>query len=278
MRIDAHHHLWRYDAAEFDWIDDRMAAIRRDFLPETFAPVLQSANLDGCVAVQARQSVAETEFLLETARHHRRVRGVVGWAPLADPGVGALLDHWAGDALFKGVRHVVQGETDPAFLERPAFNAGLREVTARGLSYDLLIRAHQLPAAIAFVDRHPAQRFVLDHAGKPCAAGRPPAEWCRWINELARRPHVSCKFSGLVTEVPGWTWTEDLLQPYFDTVLAAFGPRRVMFGSDWPVCLVATDYRHWADACARFTSTLAADEQSAFWGDNAVAFYRLQPC
>lgn len=275
MRIDAHQHFWHYTSAGYSWIDDSMDVIRRDFLPESLAPLLADARLDGTVAVQARQSLEETEFLLDLARHHPAIRGVVGWAPLADSGVGELLDRWAMNPAFKGVRHVVQGESDPDFLDRPDFNAGLREVTTRQLTYDLLIYAHQLPAATAFVDRHPGQRFVLDHIAKPRVDGEPPAAWRRQLAELARRPNVSCKFSGVVTEVPGRRWTPSLLRPYFECVLAAFGPGRVLFGSDWPVCLVASDYSRWVDTCTLLTANLSSAEQARFWGGNATDFYRL---
>ena len=241
MTVDAHQHFWRYTPEEFGWLEGPLAALRRDFLPAELAPLLAAAGVTGTVAVQARQSLAETQWLLDLARAHPFIRGVVGWVPLAAPDVGKILDRFAGQPRLKGVRHVVQAE--PAgFLDAPAFNAGLREVTARGLTYDLLVFARQLEEATRFVDRHPAQAFVLDHIAKPVVQGPPPAEWRRQLRELARREHVGCKFSGVVTEVPGGRWTPALLRPYFEEVLAAFGPHRLMFGSDWPVCLAASDY------------------------------------
>lgn len=275
MRIDSHQHFWAYNPAEYGWIDDSLAALRRDFGPDDLAPLLATNDFDGAVAVQARQSLVETRWLLGLARRHTFIRGVVGWVPLADPGVGRILDELTSDPSFKGVRHVVQGEPDPAFLEGPAFNAGLRELTARGLAYDLLIVARQLPAAIAFVDRHPGQRFVLDHIAKPQVKGPPPEDWRRNVFELARRPHVSCKFSGVVTEVPGRAWTPDLIRPYFDVMLSAFGPQRVMFGSDWPVCLVASDYSRWVRCCESCAEGLTTTERARLFGGTAADFYRL---
>ncbi|ACB74708.1 amidohydrolase family protein [Opitutus terrae] len=276
MQIDAHQHFWRYRAADYGWIDDSLQAIRRDFLPADLAPHLSTVGLDGSVAVQARQSLAETEWLLQLAAAHPLVKGVVGWLPLADEGarIGALLDRFAANPRFKGLRHVLQAEPDGYFADAK-FNEALEEVSARGLTYDLLIFARQLPTAVAWADRHPSLRIVLDHIAKPVVQGAPPREWREQLRELARRERICCKFSGVVTEVPGWHWTPELLRPYFDVALETFGPRRLMFGSDWPVCLVAADYARWfafVDDCVR---TLSADERAAVLGGTATAFYRL---
>jgi L-fuconolactonase len=275
MRIDAHQHFWRYTAEEYGWIDDRMRAIRQDFHPETLVPLLAANRIDGTVAVQARQTLAETHWLLDLARRHTLIKGVVGWVPLADPTVSDTLDALAKDGRFRGVRHVVQAESDPAFLDGPAFNAGLRAVSERNLVYDLLIVAHQLPSSIALVDRHPAQVFVLDHIAKPVVEGPPPADWRAQIRDLARRENVSCKFSGVVTEVLGWQGTPELLRPYFEVVLEAFGARRLMFGSDWPVCLVATGYAAWVDLVESYTAALSVDERYRIFGGTAAEVYRL---
>lgn len=276
MKIDAHQHFWRYTPEEYDWISDDMGAIRRNFYPADLAPLLAAARVDGTVAVQARQLLEETMQLLEHTQRHPFIRGVVGWVPLTDPKITRLLDELRGEKKLKGVRHVLQGEPD-AFMADPAFNAGLRAVTERGLSYDLLVRAPQLPAAIALVDRHPSLPFVLDHIAKPVISGAPPAEWRRDLAELARRPNVCCKFSGLVTEVPGRAWTPELLWPYFDVVLALFGPDRLMFGSDWPVCLVATEYTRWDRFIESCVTGLAPAERKGILGDTAARFYRLTP-
>lgn len=274
MRIDAHQHFWRYTPAEYGWIDEPMRAIRRDFLPADLAPLLAAHRVDGTVAVEARMDLREVRWLLELARAHSFIRGVVGWVPLTDPALGGILDTLIADPCFKGARHVVQGQP-PGFLDDPAFNAGVRELTARRLTYDILIFAHQLEEAIRFVDRHPNQAFILDHIAKPVVSGPPPAAWARALGELARRPNVACKFSGVVTEVPGWTWTPDLLQPYFESALAAFGADRLMFGSDWPVCLVASDYARWFAFVDSATAALSAPERERILGGTATAVYRL---
>lgn len=259
--IDAHQHFWKYSPTEYDWIDDKMARIRRDFLPDDLAPILAAAGVGGSVAVQARQTLEETAWLLDLARQSSLIRGVVGWVPLAESGVEKHLDRFAASSAMKGVRHVVQGEPE-GFLDRPEFNAGIREVTARNLVYDLLIFARQLPEAIRFVDRHPNQLFVVDHIAKPRVSGAPDPTWAGGMRELARRPNVRCKFSGVVTEIPDWKWTPGLMKPYLDVVLEAFGPSRLMFGSDWPVCLVAISYGAWADCVRSFVKSLSPDEQA----------------
>ncbi len=276
MRIDAHQHFWHYSAAEYAWIDEPMAALRRDFLPADLAPLLAAAGVDGSVAVQARQTVAETDWLLELATDHPSIKGVVGWLPLDRLGaeIGRLLEWYAAHPKFKGVRHVLQGEPD-AYFARPGFNAALREVAARGLAYDLLVFSRQLPAALAWIDQHPQLRVVVDHIAKPVVQGPPPTEWRTHLRELARRERVHCKFSGVVTEVPGWRWTPEQLRPYFEVALEAFGPRRLMFGSDWPVCLVASEYALWAGFVEDCVAPLGGDERAAVLGDTATAFYQL---
>lgn len=274
MKIDAHHHCWRYTAEEFDWISHEMRVIRRDFSPTDLVPELAATGIDGTVVVQARQTMAETNFLLGLTHHHSMIKGVVGWVPLIDPQVGRLLDQLQLYKKLKGVRHVLQGEPD-SYMAQPAFDAGLKAVAAHGLRYDLLVKAPQLPAAIQLVDRHPTLSFVLDHIAKPVVAGAPPAEWCRYIAELARRPNVCCKFSGVVTEIPGFQWTPELLRPYFDVVLKAFGSDRLMFGSDWPVCLVASDYVRWYRFVEACTASLTPDERQNILGGTATRFYRL---
>ena len=276
MRIDAHQHFWRYSAAEYEWIDDDLGALRRDFLPADLAPSLSAARLDGTVAVQARQSLAETDWLLALSDASPLIKGVVGWVPLATsgPAIGATLDRYASHPRFKGVRHVLQAEPDAYFADA-AFNAALREVARRELTYDLLIFARQLPAALAWAREHESPRVVLDHIAKPVVNGTPSPEWRASLHELARHPNIFCKFSGVVTEVPGWRWSADLVRPYFDIALEAFGPERLMFGSDWPVCLVATDYARWHALVESFTQPLTPAERDAILGGTATRAYRL---
>lgn len=275
MRIDAHHHFWRYDPVDYGWIDDAMRVIRRDFLPADLECELRAAGVDGVVSVQARQSLAETRWLLELAARHDFIRGVVGWVDLRAPALGAQLDEFSAQPKLKGVRHVVQAEPDDEFILGEAFNRGVAALRGRGLVYDILIFARHLGPAAQFVDRHPDQVFVLDHIAKPAIRAGEIAAWRTRLRELARRPHVYCKLSGLVTEADYTRWTEEQLQPYFETVLEAFGPRRLMFGSDWPVCLVACDYARWARLVERWVAPLSADEQARVLGGTAVEAYQL---
>ena len=277
MKIDAHQHFWRYDPIQYDWINDAMSVIRRDFLPSDLAPLADAAGITGTVAVQARQSLDETDWLIAlAAAHPQLIKGVVGWVPLRDQGaaIARTLDRYAAHPVLKGVRHVLQGEPDSYFTDA-SFNAALAVLAHRGLRYDLLVFARQLPESIALADRHPGLSIVLDHIAKPVVDGPPPADWTSHIRELARRDHVCCKFSGVVTEVPGWKWTPELLRPYFNVVLEAFGPGRLMFGSDWPVCQVAAGYLDWHRFVESCVAPLSADERAAILGGNAAAFYRL---
>lgn len=277
MKIDSHQHLWRYDPVEYDWIPADPPALRRDYLIADLIRELDSAHVNAAIAVQARQSLEENDFLLAQAdASGGRIRGVVGWVDLAAPDVDSTLARYAARRRFVGVRHVVQGESDPAFLARPAFNDGVARLRHHGLIYDLLIYAPQLPAAIAFVDRHPAQPFVLDHIGKPAIApGAFDDAWARDFRELAKRPHVVCKLSGVVTEVRAASWNADLIRPYLDLAVEVFGPARLMFGSDWPVCRLRTEYGDWVATLQQLTRQWSAAEQVAFWGGTAKNAYRI---
>lgn len=277
MKIDSHQHLWRFDPIEYGWIADEATALRRDYLWQDLARELDASAIDAAVAVQARQSLAENDFLLDQADASRgRIRGVVGWVDLAADDVDGTLARYASRPRFVGVRHVVQSEPDPDFLARPAFNRGVAKLRAHGLVYDILIYAPQLPAAIAFVDRHPAQPFVLDHIAKPVIVdGRFDETWARDFREIARRANVTCKLSGVVTEVRGRDWDAAVIQPYLDLAIEAFGPARLMFGSDWPVCRLRTEYGDWVQTLQRLTSRWSAAEQAAFWGNTAATTYGL---
>ncbi|MGA8529952.1 MAG: amidohydrolase family protein [Acidobacteriaceae bacterium] len=274
MRIDTHHHFWHYSPDEYGWIDDTMAAIRRDFLPDDLAAEIAGAGVDGVISVQACQTIAETEWLLAMAAAHPWIRGVVGWVPLADPAAPALLERMAANRALRGVRHVLQGEPD-SYMDRVDFNAGLAQLYPLQLAYDILIYHHQLTAAIRLVDRHPNQVFILDHIAKPDIRKGSLQPWARDLAELAQRPHVFCKLSGVVTEADYASWTYDRILPYMETALVAFGPERMMFGSDWPVCRVAASYADWIRTAERFTASLSATEQQALFAETAVRAYRL---
>lgn len=276
MRIDAHQHLWKYDPVEYDWIDDAMSVIRRDFLPDDLLGVTREAGVAGVVSVQARQTLEETRWLLELTDQHDFIRGVVGWVPLVSQRVGEELDRFAANRKLRGVRHVLQGEADERYMLRDDFNAGIRGLKPRGLAYDILIFERQLPQTIEFVDRHPDQAFVLDHVAKPRIRENALSPWRENIRELARRDNVFCKISGMVTEADYRQWTVDQLRPYVEIVLEAFGPRRLMVGSDWPVCLVACGYRRWWEVIEELIAGLSADEQREILGGTAIRAYRLQ--
>jgi L-fuconolactonase len=274
-RIDAHQHFWRYRPVDYDWIDESMAALRRDFLPADAAREMAAIGFDGCVAVQARQTIDETRWLLTLADAHPFIVGVVGWVDLQASDVGRQLEEVARHPRLVGVRHVVQSEPDDRFLLRPSFCAGLALLESFGLAYDLLVYSRQLPAAIELVDRFPAQRFVLDHLGKPDIRGGGFEVWERGVRALASRPHVWAKLSGLITEADWVRWTPDDLWPYVDVALDAFGPARLMIGSDWPVCTVAGSYRRAMSVVIDYLERRQPAERDGVLGGNAQRFWRL---
>ena len=271
--IDSHQHYWHYDPIEYGWIGDSMNGIRRDFLPADAKAEMDAAGIDGSVAVQARQTLEETRWLLDLARDSPFIRGVVGWIDLQQD-VDAQLACFAHDRGLVGVRHIVQGEPD-GFLERPAFLAGITRLEPAGLPYDILVFARQLPEAIAFARRFPRQRFVLDHLGKPDVRGGELPEWHRRLRDLAALPNVCCKLSGLVTEADWRTWTPGQLRPYLDAALDAFGPDRIMMGSDWPVCLVAATYAEVIALVRDAIGEYSAGEQHRMLSGTATEFWNL---
>jgi L-fuconolactonase len=277
MLIDSHHHLWQYSPEEYGWIHEQMSVLRQDFLLPELREVAATSGVDGFVSVQARQSVQETHTLLELARDEPLIRGVVGWVPLADPNVARILDSLADQPLLKGLRHVVQDEPDDRFILGPDFNRGIDHLTGRGLVYDVLIFARQLPPSIEFVDRHPDLPMVLDHIAKPTiVAGQFDREWEKNFRELAKRDHVTCKFSGVVTEVRDDSWSIDTIRPYWDVAIDAFTPGRLMFGSDWPVCRLKTEHSQWLETVRNLASELTSDEQDQFFAANAIRAYNLE--
>jgi L-fuconolactonase len=274
QRIDAHHHLWHFHKAEFAWINDTMAALRRDFLIEDLCHALHSAKIDASVAVQARQTLEETQWLLECAETTPAICGVVGWVPLTADHLSALLDRFMDHEKLAGFREIVQSEPD-GYLDRADFNRGIAQLAARNLTYDLLIHERQLEEATRFVDRHPQQIFVLDHAAKPCIAGGELEPWRSRLREFAKRENVCCKISGLVTEADWLTWTLEGLRPYLDSCVEAFGPERLLAGSDWPVCLVASSYPQWWSVLTDYFASFSDHEVQRIFGGNAIDCYRL---
>jgi L-fuconolactonase len=251
-----------------------MEVLRRDFLPADLQPELQLADVQATVAVQARQTLAETQWLLDLASGCEFIQGVVGWAPIASSDFPLQLDELRRNTLLKGLRHVVQGETD-GYLDGEAFNRGIAAMYETGLVYDLLIFPRQLGEAARFVDRHPNQIFVLDHIAKPGIAKNQFAPWSALLCALAQRENVVCKLSGMVTEADWNHWSADGLRPYFETVLNAFGPSRLMFGSDWPVLTVACTYRQWSQTVAQWIAPLSETERGEIEGGVATRTYRL---
>lgn len=275
MRIDAHQHLWAFDEAEYGWIVEAgLEGLRRDFLGADLEALLEAHGIDGSVAVQARQTEEETRFLLESARAHPRILGVVGWVDLADERAREdALDRFGADPLLVGVRHVVQDEPD-GFLDHPAFRAGVAALGGRGLVYDLLVYERQLEEALRFVDALPdGLPIVLDHIAKPRIADGALEPWRERFTDLARRPNVTCKVSGLVTEADHAAWTEDGLRPYLDVALEAFGPGRLMFGSDWPVATLAATYGRWLGVVEAWAAPLSEEERAALFGGTAARVY-----
>lgn len=275
MKVDAHQHFWRYDAAEYGWITDSLAALRRDFLPADLAREQAAVGFDGSIAVQARQTLAETEWLLGIAEEHPRVLGIVGWVDLCSREVEQQLARFAAHPRFCGVRHVVQDEPDHAFLLRADFQRGLAELARHGLAYDLLIYPRHLRVACELVARFPEQRFVLDHLGKPAIREGVLEPWARDLRALARHPNVWCKASGMVTEADWERWRREDLRPYLDVAFEAFGPARIMIGSDWPVCTVAGSYAQVLGVVTDYVGALSPCEQAAVLGDSAARCYRV---
>jgi L-fucono-1,5-lactonase len=276
MRIDAHQHFWNYDPHQYEWIDGSMALLRRDFLPADIKPELDHSGTQGCVAVQARQSLEETRWLLELAERHPFIVGVVGWVDLLSPDVRSQLQIFAANSKLVGIRHIVQSEPDDRFLMRPDFMRGIAALEEFDLAYDILIYTKHLPVGAEFVQQFPRQRFVLDHLAKPPIKSGSIQPWADGIRELAAFPNVYGKLSGLVTEAEWQHWTTDDITPYLDVAFAAFGPERLMAGSDWPVCLVAASYARTLDLVKTYLKEhhdSAACE--AVLGGNAQRFWRL---
>ena len=286
-RIDSHHHLWRYNVEEYGWISGEMEVLRHDFLPGELGGVLKAQGIDGAVAVQARQTLEETAWLLQMAAEHSFIRGVVGWAPLASADFPAMVERLAGNERLKGLRHVIQDEPDDEYILDEEFNRGIDALKGTGLVYDILVLERHLPQTIQFVDRHPEQIFVLDHLAKPRIrdggiGGSTRDSTCNWTRDwkrnlgaLAERQNVYCKLSGMVTEAHWQNWSVESLRPYFDVALEGFGAGRLMFGSDWPVCLLAASYERWMGTVEQFVRELSAAEQDRIWGETAMEVYRL---
>ena len=272
MVIDSHQHFWKYDPVTHGWIDDSMAKIRRDFTPTDLQPILETNGIDGCIAVQADQTESETEYLLDCAKEHHFIKGVVGWVDLMATNVEARLAYFAQHESLKGIRHIVQSEPND-FMLRPEFQSGIAKLSQFGLTYDILIYPQRLDAAIALVQKYPDQQFVLDHIAKPSISKGMDKAWKSKIKALGELENLYCKVSGMVTETEEFRWNVDDFKVFLDVVTQAFGVDRLMYGSDWPVCLVAASYK---EVLSIIKNYFADEELANIMGLNACKFYHLE--
>ena len=275
MVIDSHQHCWKYEPVKHSWIDDDMSVIRRNFSPSDLAKVYQENGIDGCVAVQADQTLEETDFLIDLASINNFIKGIVGWVDLRAENIENVLEKYSTDKIVKGFRHVVQGEADHNFLLRPNFNRGISLLEKHNFTYDILVFPHQLGSVLEFVKKFPHQKFVIDHIAKPYIKDGYFEGWATMMTAIGKHENVSCKMSGMVTEADFNTWTPEQIHPYMDTALEAFGSKRILFGSDWPVCLVAGNYSKIKKLTTDFISQLSQIEQNSIMGNNAIEFYNL---
>ena len=272
--IDTHQHFWNYDATRHDWINEDMRAIKKDFLPEQLAPILKENKVEGCVSVQVDQTTEETDFLLALAKEHSFIKGVVGWVDLRASNLEDKLENYKDAKALKGFRHIIQGQA-AGFMLQPNLIQGLKKLATRNYSYDLLIYAHQLKEANELIKQVTELPIVIDHLAKPNIKNNEIEDWKKEITALAKYPNVYCKISGMATEANWETWAMAGLQPYLDTVVEAFGTERIMFGSDWPVCLVASSYAKWLNGVQKYFNTFSSTEQEAIFAGNAIKFYKL---
>jgi L-fuconolactonase len=275
MTIDCHTHFWQYNPVRDAWITENMQVIRRNFLPEDLKPELEKNNIEGCIAVQADESEAETSWLLELARQHDFIKGVVGWIDLEDDGLAEKLQPYRNQPKLKGFRAITQGKPEEQYFNNKDFIRGVRSLHAHGFSYDLLIYHDQFPEAIRFTDKCPDQPFMLDHLGKPAIAAGAVKKWKEYMRILSANPQVYCKLSGMITEADWKKWRYEDIAPYLEIAGEYFGTRRLCFGSDWPVCLLAGNYGQVSGILHRFLEQVRPEEREAVWGRNAFEFYRL---
>lgn len=274
MKLDSHQHFWKYSPQQHNWIDDSMVSLKRDFLPNDLEPHLIENKIEACVVVQADQSEKETEFLLELATQYEFIKGVVGWVDLRAKNVEERLQFYSQNQYFKGVRHIVQSEKQD-FLLDPAFQNGIGKLGNLNLTYDLLIYSHQIEAAIKLVSQFPNQKFVLDHLAKPNIKNGKIDPWKNQIQRLAQFSNVSCKISGMVTEADHSQWKPSDFIPYLDIVFDAFGENRILFGSDWPVCLLAASYQEVYHLITDYTANFSLEQRDKLFGANAERFYNI---
>ncbi len=273
--IDAHQHFWNYDPVKYNWITDDMSVIQKSFLPADLQPILESNGIEGCIAVQTDQSEAENEFLLKLATENNFIKAIVGWVDLQAENIDERLDHYSQYHKMKGFRHILQGEANRALMLKPCFKKGIGLLELYGYTYDILIFPDQLKYALELVEAYPAQLFVLDHLAKPYIKDKKIDDWKKEIKAIAKYENLFCKISGMVTEADWHHWNKADFAPYLDVVVEAFGTKRIMFGSDWPVCLVAASYEEMMGIVKEYFSSYSQSEQDDFFRHNAVHFYNL---
>jgi L-fuconolactonase len=275
-RIDAHQHFWKFDPIRDAWITTDMKILQRDFMPQDFQLVIKENGVDGCVAVQADQSLEETRFLLDLSVDYSFIKGVVGWVDLQSDQLEKQLDFFSEEEKLKGFRHIVQAEQDPEFLNRPSFLFGIKKLYERNYTYDLLITSNQLVQAIGFARSIPEGHLVvIDHLAKPNLLEREFESWAAGMKSLAEHSNFYCKLSGLVTEARWNSWELIDFEPYINHILTCFGAKRIIFGSDWPVCKLAASYSEVVDVVNHYIQRLSLNEQEMIWHKNAETFYKL---
>ncbi len=273
--IDSHQHFWQYNPAEYTWMTDAMMALKRDFMPADIVPLLGQINFDSCIAVQARQSIEETDWLLKLAAENDFIKGIVGWVDLRSPKIHEVLSGYSDQKKLVGVRHVVHDEPDDYFMLQPAFQNGISALGEFNLTYDLLLFPKHIPIALQLVEKFPEQPFVLDHIAKPFISKNEFSPWHENLMKLAKFPNVYCKLSGMVTEAKWKDWKEDDFKRYLDSVTASFGTNRIMIGSDWPVCTLSGDYTATMNIVINYARQFSKEINDAILGGNCVNFYKV---
>jgi L-fucono-1,5-lactonase len=276
VKIDSHQHFWRYDPRRDAWITGEMSVLKRDFLPQNLLSELAANGVDASIAVQASQSEDETLFLLECAERHPEIAGVVGWVDLCARNLPERLAYFSQFEKLRGFRHIAQAEPDDRFLLREDFCRGIGCLREFGFTYDILIYPKQLPATLEFVAKFPDQPFVIDHLAKPAIRAKEMHPWRDQICAVAENPNVFCKISGMITEADWKAWKAEDCRPYLDVVAGVFGSDRLMFGSDWPVCLLAGTYRRVKGVVDDYTRNLRAADRDKIFGGNAARFYGIE--
>jgi L-fuconolactonase len=276
MKIDSHQHFWKYNPDKHNWINAQMRAIKHDFMPKDLLNILQSNQFEGTVAVESSSTEEESDFLIMQANEHSFIKGIVGWVDLQHENIQDRLGYYSSFGKLKGFRHSIQTEANPDFLMKPSFLNGIAALAKHQFTFDILIQEHQLGLANLFVRQFPKQKFVIDHLAKPKIVANDIRNWAVSIKEIASNENVYCKISGFVTENDWNLWVEADFRPYFDVIFEAFGTKRLLFGSDWPICMLAASYSQCIEILDNYMACLSKNEQNLIWGENAINFYNLK--